>query len=125
MKSSVPSIPWIKRIAYALPALALAVIGIPVYVYLPKFYTDSVGVSIATVGFLLMAVRLFDALTDPVIGYLSDRISTPFGRRRPFIALGSVGLAISILFLFIPPTSSGVDQASRFGFWRNCLLYGS
>ena len=123
MKTSVPSIPWVKRIAYALPALALAVIGIPIYVYLPKFYTDAVGISISTVGFLLMAVRLFDAVTDPVIGYLSDKISTPFGRRRPFIALGSLGLAISLLFLFIPPTSSGIDPAFRFGFWLFALFF--
>ena len=41
---------WTKRIAYGLPAFALAVVGIPVYVYLPKFYSDVVGIDIALMG---------------------------------------------------------------------------
>ncbi len=49
---------WTDTFAYALPALSLAVIGIPVYVFLPKFYTDTIGLNISTVGALLMAVRL-------------------------------------------------------------------
>lgn len=113
---------WGIRFSYAFPAMALAVIGIPVYVYLPKFYTDTMGISISAVGILLMAVRIFDALTDPVIGYVSDRISTRFGRRRPFIAIGAVGLSISILFLFIPPVSSGTNLTLYFGFWLFALF---
>ena len=116
-------IPWGTKLAYAFPALALAVIGIPVYVFLPKFYTDTIGISISTVGILLLTARLFDALTDPLIGYLSDSISTAFGRRRPFIAFGAVGLSISILFLFIPPVSSGVDLVFHFGFWLFALFF--
>lgn len=113
---------WVTRFSYAFPAMALAVIGIPVYVYLPKFYSDTMGISISTVGMLLMAVRIFDALTDPVIGYASDRISTRFGRRKPFIALGAAGLSISILFLFIPPVSSGTNLTFYFGFWLFVLF---
>ncbi|MGD2037802.1 MAG: MFS transporter, partial [Desulfobacterales bacterium] len=65
-----------KKIAYAAPAFFLAVVGIPVYVYIPKFYTDVVGVNIAALGTILFSVRLFDAMTDPVLGYLSDRTRT-------------------------------------------------
>ncbi|MFP4227032.1 MAG: MFS transporter, partial [Desulfobacterales bacterium] len=70
-----------KKIAYSAPAFALAVVGIPVYVYLPKFYTDVVGVHISALGVILLLVRLFDAVTDPAIGLISDRIQTPWGRR--------------------------------------------
>lgn len=114
---------WGDTFAYALPALALAVIGIPVYVFLPKFYTDTIGVSISTVGALLMAVRLFDAVTDPVIGYVSDRTSSAFGRRRPYIAGGALGLAVSILFLFQPPELPGEQIALYFGFWLFALFF--
>jgi GPH family glycoside/pentoside/hexuronide:cation symporter len=84
------SLPWQQKLAYALPALSLAVIGIPIYVFLPKFYTDTIGLSISTVGMLLMAVRLFDAVTDPMIGYLSDKTTGKFGRRRPYMAAGAL-----------------------------------
>jgi GPH family glycoside/pentoside/hexuronide:cation symporter len=110
------------KVAYALPAIPLAVIGIPVYVFLPKFYTDTFGLSITTVGVLLMAVRLFDALTDPLIGYLSDRTKGRFGRRKPYMAAGSVGLAVSIVFLFSPPELSSELMAVYFGFWLFILF---
>lgn len=114
---------WADKIAYALPALPLAVIGIPVYVFLPKFYTDTIGLSITVVGGLLLAVRVFDALTDPVIGYLSDRTSNRFGRRRPYIALGSIGLSVSMVFLFIPPAYSITGLNLYFGFWLFLLFF--
>ena len=61
-----------KKIAYSAPAFALAVVGIPVYVYIPKFYTDVVGINIAALGTILFSVRIFDALTDPAIGAKHD-----------------------------------------------------
>jgi len=94
---------WTVRWAYALPAFALAVVGIPVYVYLPKFYTDVVGVSVGAVGAILLAARLFDAVTDPAIGGLSDRTRTPMGRRRPYLVIASVPLALTLYLLFHPP----------------------
>ncbi len=93
----------IEKAAYAAPAFALAVVGIPVYVYIPKFYTDVVGVHIGALGLILLAVRLFDAVTDPMVGMISDRIHTPFGRRRPLIALGALLTAGAIILLFNPP----------------------
>jgi glycoside/pentoside/hexuronide:cation symporter, GPH family len=94
---------WLQKSAYAAPAFALAVVGIPVYVYIPKFYTDVIGVHVSALGLILLIVRLFDAVTDPAIGLISDRIRTPFGRRRPFIAVGALLTGIAILLLFNPP----------------------
>jgi len=109
------SIPWGHRLAYAAPAFALAVVGIPLYVYLPKFYTDVVGADIALVGFVLLAIRLFDAVSDPVIGALSDRTTSPLGRRRPWIALGVPPLVIALYLLFSPPTLSPNGALLWFG----------
>ena len=72
-----------EKLAYAAPAFALAVVGIPVYVFIPKFYTDTVGINITILGYLMFSVRIFDAVTDPAIGYISDQTQTRFGRRRP------------------------------------------
>ncbi|MCG8549454.1 MAG: MFS transporter [Desulfobacterales bacterium] len=111
------------KLAYALPAIPLAVIGIPVYVFLPKFYTDTIGLDISTIGILLMAVRIFDAFTDPVIGFLSDKTPGPFGRRKPYICIGALGLALSILFLFRPMVLPGRPLACYFGFWLFTLFF--
>ncbi|MEN8689792.1 MAG: MFS transporter, partial [Desulfobacterales bacterium] len=89
-------VPFFRKLTYSLPAFSLAVVGIPVYVYLPKFYTDVVGIDIVGLGYILLTVRVFDALTDPAIGYISDRTHTRYGRRRPYIALGAVCVALTM-----------------------------
>jgi GPH family glycoside/pentoside/hexuronide:cation symporter len=109
------SIPFHKKIAYAAPAYALAVVGIPIYVYIPKFYTDVIGINVMVMGYVLLSVRIFDAVTDPAIGFISDRIKTPFGRRRPFIAGGSLFVSLSMYLLFNPPEASAYFSALWFG----------
>ncbi|MGD9287163.1 MAG: glycoside-pentoside-hexuronide (GPH):cation symporter [Desulfobacterales bacterium] len=103
------------KISYALPSFFMAVIGIPVYVYIPKFYTDVIGVNIAFLGYILFSVRIFDAVTDPMIGYLSDRTRTRAGRRRPYIAIGSVFVALAMIMLFNPPAVSATLETVWFG----------
>jgi GPH family glycoside/pentoside/hexuronide:cation symporter len=108
-------VPFLKKLAYAAPAFALAVVGIPIYVYLPKFYTDVVGIDIAALGYILSSVRIFDAVTDPPMGYISDRTVSRFGRRRPYIAVGAVFVALFIYLLFNPPEGSPSFETAWFG----------
>jgi GPH family glycoside/pentoside/hexuronide:cation symporter len=121
-RSESDRVPLAKKVAYAAPAFALAIVGIPVYVYIPKFYTDVVGVNIAMLGYLLLAVRLFDAVTDPAIGFLSDMTQTRFGRRRPYIAGGAIFLSLSMYFLFNPPQASPLFETAWFGVTIFCLF---
>jgi GPH family glycoside/pentoside/hexuronide:cation symporter len=110
------------RFGYAMPAFALAIIGLPIYVYIPKFYTDVVGIDIAVTGFLLFGVRIFDAVTDPFMGTLSDRTRTRFGRRRPFIMVGSILIAVALIFLFNPPVMPTTASTVWFAFWIYTLF---
>ena len=55
-----------RIIAYALPAIPLAALTLPLYVLVPTFYTETLGLSLASVGFALLIVRVFDAVNDPV-----------------------------------------------------------
>lgn len=110
------------RISYALPALTLAVIGIPVYVYIPKFYTDQIGVPVGAAGIILLSIRIFDAFTDPLIGIISDRSVTRFGRRRPMILAGALMVSASILFLFNPPGMTELSATAWFAAWLFLLF---
>ncbi len=105
---------WARKLSYGLPAFSLAVVGIPVYVYIPKFYTDVVGVDIAWVGGILLFVRIFDAFSDPFLGLVSDRTRARLGRRRPYMLWGSIFLAAAMLLLFIPPELSGAQARAWF-----------
>ena len=108
-----------EKLAYAAPAFALAVVGIPIYVYIPKFYSDVVGVNITVLGYILFSVRIFDAITDPAIGYISDRTTTRFGRRRPYIGVGSILVAVAMFFLFNPPAASALLKTV----WFSIAIY--
>jgi glycoside/pentoside/hexuronide:cation symporter, GPH family len=93
---------WLQLVIYGLPALPLALLTLPFYVLVPSYYT-SVGIPIAVVGNILLLVRLFDAFSDPVAGYLSDRTRTRFGRRKIWFALGIPITAFAAYMVFSPP----------------------
>ena len=66
-------------------------------------YQVGYGLNPVTIGWALAASRIFDAITDPWIGNLSDRTRSRWGRRRPFVVVGAVLLAITFAFLWLPP----------------------
>lgn len=89
---------------YALFAAMLASAGLPIYIHAPKFYVDQYGVSLAALGSVLFALRLFDFVQDPVLGWLSERFRT---RRRAWVAVGAAAMALAMLGLFAvtPPVA--------------------
>jgi GPH family glycoside/pentoside/hexuronide:cation symporter len=117
---------WGKRFWYALPAFALAVPTVPVFVYLPKFYAQDMGLGLATTGAVLLVARIVDIVSDPVIGLLSDRAplrlrGISLGRRKPWIAIGGVLAFIALLRLFNPGTEQNVVE---FLGWVTLLYVG-
>ena len=73
--------------SYAAPATPLALVGLPMAVYLPAIYADADGFGLALilVGLIITLSRFTDVITDPIIGFVSDRLKTRWGRRKPFI----------------------------------------
>lgn len=93
---------------YGLMGLPLAFVALPLYVLLPNHYAREFGVPLATLGALLLATRLADALIDPLLGRLSDRLY----RRSPATLLAWAALACGLMgagfaLLFFPPLRSG------------------
>jgi Na+/melibiose symporter-like transporter len=93
--------------AYALPGVPLAALTLPVYIYLPAYYAEDLGLGLALVGGLLLAARLFDVVTDPIVGALSDRWHGRFGRRRPWLVAGLPLVLLAMFQLFLPPDGAG------------------
>ena len=92
-------------VSYGAPAAPLALAGLPLAVYLPVIYADSdgFGLSLATVGLLIGLSRFTDVFTDPLIGYLSDKWKTRWGRRKPWVLAGTPIFALGMWFMFMPP----------------------
>jgi len=88
---------------YGSLAAPLAMLGLPLYIYLPTYYSQTIGMDIAIVGIVLFLARLSDVFIDPFIGYKSDSLVSRFGKRKPFIAIGSLILAVSFYAIINPP----------------------
>ncbi len=108
-------------LAYGFPALPLAALTLPTYILLPKFYASEVGLGLAGVGLILLLARFWDVISDPVIGQMSDRIETRFGRRRPWIVAGTPLVMIAVWFLFVPGSGAG---AAHLMVWSLVLYTG-
>lgn len=89
---------------WSLFAALIAMAGLPIYIHAPKFYVDSYGVSLASLGGVLALLRLFDVVQDPVLGWMAEA-----GRaRRGFwvaVASGIMALAMLGLFAVTPPVA--------------------
>ena len=90
---------------YGLPGLPLAALGLPLYIYLPTFYAEQLGLGLAAVGLALMIARISDVITDPMIGIFSDWLPMP-SRRKWLMAIATPLLIIALWALFVPPEGS-------------------
>ncbi len=106
-------------IYYSLIAIPLAIVGLPLYIYLPTFYATDVGIDIATVGLILFIARLTDVFTDPFFGYLSDKSVEYFNSRKPIMILGSFVLIFSFYSLINP----NIDFPKLWLFAFSTLIY--
>ena len=108
--------PASSRLAfYALPAIPMAAIALPFYIVLPTFYADHFAMSLATIGAVLLGIRLIDAVTDPLFGWLSDRVRSRFGRRRFFFLVSTPLTALAAFMLFWPPEDAGIGYLASWG----------
>lgn len=103
---------------YGLLGLPLAFCALPLYVLMPNLYARQWGVSLTALGAVLLGARLFDAVVDPLLGRLCDRL---FGRSlRAVLAMGAVAagvLAVGFSSLFMPLVAEPSALLWWAGFW--------
>ena len=91
--------------AYSALALPLAMAMLPIYMLAPKYYSDSLGVSLTALGLTLFAVRLVDTVQDPFIGRLVDWLAKFKRGWAVLMMLAAVVLAVGFGLLFLPSVS--------------------
>lgn len=109
-------------LSYSGITLPLAAMGMPLSVYLPPFYAEQLGVSLMTVGVIFTAARMWDMITDPVMGLVIDRFSTRWGRRKHWIVIAIPLILLSIWQLFMPNKED--VNTLYVGFWLFLLYAG-
>lgn len=99
--------PFWRLSVYALPAVPMSFLFVPLTALLPAFYAQELGLSLTAVGGFLLLSRLFDMVIDPFLGRLSDGTRTRYGRRKPWIALGVPICMLGAALVFMPPAQVG------------------
>jgi GPH family glycoside/pentoside/hexuronide:cation symporter len=89
--------------SFTLSRVAFSLMGVMFGVYLMKYATDVLLIAPATMGILLAAARLWDGVTDPMVGYLSDRTRSRFGRRRVWLYASAAPMAVGVIMIWAPP----------------------
>lgn len=99
-----------EKVAYGLGDTASNIVFQSVMLFLSYFYTDIFGISPAVVGILFLSVRVFDAVTDPLMGALTDRTNTKYGKFRPYLLWLAVPFGVISVLAFTTPD---LDQQGK------------
>ncbi|MCZ6620156.1 MAG: MFS transporter [Gammaproteobacteria bacterium] len=113
------SVSELTIINYSAMYMPVSMVLLPLGVYVLPYYVE-LGISLYTMSAIIFFARLSDAFTDPLIGVLSDKTKSRWGRRKPWIVGGAPLLMLSLYMLFVP---SEDVSAWYFGFWIVILYF--
>ena len=97
------------KIGYGIGDIAICLYWSGVGLYLLYFYTDVVGISPFLAGIIYGIGMLWDAATDPFMGFIAERTRTRWGVYRPYLLFGNIPLALSFILLFWVPPFEGTS----------------
>ena len=89
--------------AFSLPRIGFGIMGLLFGTYLMKFSTDVLLIAPAAMGSLIAASRLWDAVSDPLAGFLSDRTNSRYGRRRSWMFYAAIPMGFGLVMIWSPP----------------------
>ena len=100
MKENKNKLPLMIKLGYGVGDLGGNIFFTAIGFWLMNYLTDNVGLAAGLAGLALMVGKIWDAITDPMVGILSDRTRSKWGRRRPWFLFGSVPLGLAFFFMF-------------------------
>jgi len=99
---------------YGSVSLPLAIISYPLAVWIPRLYSTEIGIDLGLIGLVIFFAAIFDAISDPAMGFMSDRFQTRWGRRKPWIVIGVPIYAVAVWMLLNPDQGSTVLYLALF-----------
>ena len=111
---------WPVVLAYGAPGVGAGYMYLLVNLYVMKFSTDVLLIAPAVMGLIFSVSRVWDAISDPLVGYLSDRTRSRYGRRRTWIVGSIVPIAAVFVMVFAPPEALG--HAGRIAWMATAII---
>jgi GPH family glycoside/pentoside/hexuronide:cation symporter len=113
-------IPISQKICYGTGQISNIILALSIMNLAPFVLTVELGVSASLVGLAMGLTRLWDAFIDPVAGYLSDNYRSRWGRRKPFMLVGAIGVGIIVALMWQMPR--GWSEMGYFWFFLGMSL---
>jgi Na+/melibiose symporter-like transporter len=110
MQDQTQKLSIVEKVGYSLGDSAANFIFQAVMMFLMFFYTDILGVSGAIAGWIFLATRIWDAVNDPMMGAISDRTNTRWGKFRPWVLITALPFGIIGILMFTAPNFSGMGK---------------
>ena len=95
-----------EKIAYGLGDTGSNIVFQVVINFMMFFYTDVFGITAAAAGTLMLVVRAFDAITDPLMGAIADRTKSRWGRYRPYLLWMAIPYGLLAVIAFTSPDTT-------------------
>jgi GPH family glycoside/pentoside/hexuronide:cation symporter len=114
-------LPWTTIGLYGFPTVAVHFVYMLIMVMYMNFATDVLLIAPATIGAIFFASKLWDAVSDPVVGFLSDRTRSRLGRRRSWMLASAVPIAGFGLMLWAPPQDLSPTMLTL---WVSVAIFG-
>ncbi|MBB5686406.1 MFS transporter [Sphingobium boeckii] len=103
-----PLLPLSTRLGWGLGSFPMASLNLAAGTLLVRYMTDTLGVAAALAATLFSVAKIWDAVSDPIIGHMSDRINTPWGRRLPWMLTGGLLSAVVLVATYTAPVSGDI-----------------
>ena len=118
MSKNAPQFGNRERLAYGAGELGPAMAGSTIIFFQLIFLTDVAGMNPGLAGSILLVARFWDAVNDPLIGWLSDHTRTPWGRRLPWMVVSALPFSCFFLMFWLVPEVAGPEAQ-----WHHFFYY--
>ncbi len=116
-----------EKLSYGMGDCAANVYVAMASTFLTAYYTDTVGLAAMAVGTMMLVARIFDGVTDLIMGAIVDKTSSKYGKARPWVIWTAPFMLIGLILLFSVP--SGVSDSGKLVYayisyiFMNCIVY--
>ena len=127
MQSQTKKLSWGEKISYGMSDCGANVVVALTGTFLTGYFTDTVGIAAAAVGTMMLIARIFDGITDIIMGAVVDKTNTRWGKARPWVLWSAPFMALALVLIFNVPSSLSDSGKLIYIYityiFQNCIVY--